>query len=67
MQMAHAWKKAQKDASRTSGAEALKLLSGFALATPKEAKFDKGDDDESDEDGETVGARAQRPGGGDND
>ena len=48
-------------------AGALKLLSGFAPATPKEDKSDKGDDDQSDEDGEAVGARAQRPGGGDND
>ena len=55
--MAHAWKKAQKDASGTSGVAALKLLSGFTPATPKEDKSDKGNDDQSNEDGEAVGAQ----------
>jgi hypothetical protein len=67
MQMAQAWRKAQKDASATSGAGALKLLSGFTPTTPKEDKSDKSDNDQNDEDREAVGARAQRPGGGNND
>jgi crooked neck len=67
MQMAHAWKQAQKGASGTSGTGASKLLSGFTPATTKDEKSDKGDDDKSDEDGEAPGGHVQRPGVGGND
>jgi len=62
MQMAHAWKQAQKGGSGTG---ASKLLSGFTPAAAKEEKIDKGDDDESDEHEEAGGRRVQRSGGGD--
>jgi crooked neck len=64
MQMAHAWKQAQKGASGTSGTGASKLLSGF---TPATAKEEKSDDDDSDGAGEVADERVQRPGGGGND
>ena len=64
MQMAHAWKQAQKGASGISGTGASKLLSGF---TPATAKEEKSDDDDSDAAGEVADERVQRPGGGGND
>jgi crooked neck len=67
MQMAHAWKQAQKGVSGTSGTGASKLLSGFTPANAKEEKSDKSEDDDSDEDGEATSERVQRPGGGDDD
>ncbi|KIM45805.1 hypothetical protein M413DRAFT_440843 [Hebeloma cylindrosporum] len=67
MQMAHAWKQAQKGASGTSATGASKLLSGFTPATATEEKSAKVDDDDSDEDGVAAGGRVQRPGGTNND